>query len=188
MLGRHLQAIPAYQVSGIHPAFSQETYHLPPISTPEALETRACTSGELATPSERDTPQAAAPDGQGVVPNVAALPPTTPAQGAPAVPADTTQVAASKAEAVQQGSPAPSATATAANDVVLHDMNKDLDDLLAASSPSIHQHGQSRKPAAHGSSAGTPKPKRATNKAASRPPAKGNAQNAKAALEDWLDL
>lgn len=194
MLGRHLQAIPMCQLGILNPAFSQEAYHPPPLSAPEATKSGACTTSEPAEPSERDTSQAAATASQAVEANVAAPSTTTsaqsrpsPAQAAPVVPEETIQLAVSEGPAVLKGSLVPPASAAAASERVVSDMDKDLDDLLAASSParrpSKQQQGQTRKPTAPGSSVVAPQSSRV-----SRPAAKGNARNAKAALEDWLDL
>ena len=186
-------------MSGIHPAFSQEAYHPPPLSAPEATKSGACTTIDLAEPAERDTSQAAATASQAVEANVATPSTTTsaqsrssPAQAAPVVPEDTTQPAVSEGPAVLKGSRVPPASSAAASERVVSYMDKDLDDLLAASSParrpSGQQQGQTRKPTALESSVVAPQSSRATKEPLSRPPAKGNARNAKAALEDWLDL
>lgn len=200
MLGQHLQTFPMYQVSGIHPAFSQEKYHPLPLLAPEACSRRACTSDEPAQ-TGRDTIQAVGvPAAPGVTATLGvATEPTTsakspcPVQPTPVVPPATTQPAGLPAKAV--GSHGPSAAATTAGGAAMGDLDKDLDDLLAASCPagrsSIGQHGQSRKSAAQGSSAVTPQPSHAASsnqQTANKTPAKGNTRNAKAALEDWLEL
>jgi hypothetical protein len=188
-----------YQKSGIHPACSNEKYQ-PLDIRPGAVEHRVCKGDDLARSSKQGATSAAvAATAAQEAAAVATPPPTTSAQSPiqaaskPVLPPASIPPVGLSGRDAQQGGPGPSVIGSAVD--TRSDMDKELVELLAASSTagrsSIGQRSEVRKATVH-SSPGVTLPKRqgaAGSQAANRtPPAKGNVRNAKAALEDWLDL
>lgn len=170
-----MQAVPMYQVFGIHPGFSGEKYQRVRLSAPE--EPAACTVAEPARISEQN-------DGQGLtaVPTIQATPPATSVASRNTARTVLPSAAAPAGSAVEKDVPVgPSQLSAGGMSSV---MDLDLDNLLAATSPAklsgTGTHAQRSRQATAASSTSWA---RGSQQSRQTP-----GKDAKKVLEDWLDL